>query len=279
MRSEQVTQNRRTELEEIKRYVDHDGCLMEFLASALDDPVPVPCGKCMNCARQTKRQPVPAELIHSAVEFLRGDSVLIEARRQWPSTAIVELQRAMPAAVGMTKRGKAGIKIPRDLRAERGRALCIYGDAGWGRKVAQCKYGGGHISDELVRAAAALIRDGWQPDPFPEWIACVPSNRQPILVSDFARRLAVTLNLSFQPVIEKVRDTEPQKLMENSAQQVRNLLQAFSVKRDILSAPVILVDDVIDSGWTATMIAALLRINGSGPVFPFALAKATAGDS
>ena len=54
----------------------------------------------------------------------------------------------------------------------------------------------------------------------------------------------------------------------NSAQQVRNVLQGFSVKRDILSRPVILVDDVIDSGWTVTIIAALLRINGSGPVFP-----------
>jgi len=278
-RSEQVTQNRRAELEEMKRYVDHDGCLMEFLARALDDPAPVPCGKCMNCTRLTRRQPVPAELIYSAVEFLRGDSVFIETRRRWPSAAILELQRAMPAAVGMTKRGRASAKIPQNLCAEQGRALSIYGDAGWGRKVAQCKYDQGHFNDQLLQAAAALIRDRWQPDPFPEWITCVPSNRQPILVSDFAQRLADTLNLSFQPVIEKVRETEPQKLMENSAQQVRNVLQAFSVKRDILSTPVILVDDVVDSGWTVTIIATLLRINGSGPVFPFALAKATAGDS
>jgi ATP-dependent DNA helicase RecQ len=66
--------------------------------------------------------------------------------------------------------------------------------------------------------------------------------------------------------------------MENSTQQVRNLLGAFSVGRDILEAPVLLVDDVIDSGWTMTMIAVLLRLKGSGPVFPFALARATAGD-
>jgi len=59
---------------------------------------------------------------------------------------------------------------------------------------------------------------------------------------------------------------------------VRNVLEAFSVKRDILAAPVILVDDVIDSGWTITVTAALLRMNGSGPVFPFGLARATAGD-
>ncbi len=67
--------------------------------------------------------------------------------------------------------------------------------------------------------------------------------------------------------------------MENSAQQVRNLVEAFSIERDILAAPVILVDDVVDSGWTLTMVGALLRINGSGPVFPLTLAKATPGDS
>lgn len=67
--------------------------------------------------------------------------------------------------------------------------------------------------------------------------------------------------------------------MQNSAQQVRNVLGAFSVERDILNSPVLLVDDVIDSGWTLTIISALLRRNGSGDVFPFVLAKATAGDS
>jgi len=67
--------------------------------------------------------------------------------------------------------------------------------------------------------------------------------------------------------------------MENSAQQLRNLLEAFTVQRDILKTPVLLIDDVIDSGWTLILISVLLRMNGSGPVFPFALARATAGDS
>jgi ATP-dependent DNA helicase RecQ len=279
LRSEQVTQNRRNELAEIKRYVDHDGCLMEFLARSLDDPTSGPCGKCMNCTRQTERQPIPAELICSAVEFLRGDSVFIETRRHWPRAAITELQQAMPAAVGMTKQGSASVKIPDDLRTEKGCALCIYGDAGWGRIVVEGKYARRHFSDELVEAASRLIRDRWQPNPSPEWITCVSSNRHPSLVSDFAQRLALELHIPFKQVIEKVRENEPQKLMENSAQQVRNLLGAFSIDRGILHTPVLLVDDVIDSGWTLTMIAALLRMNGSGPVFPFALARATAGDS
>ncbi len=84
----------------------------------------------------------------------------------------------------------------------------------------------------------------------------------PEYVSGFARELAAQLGIPFLSVIEKTRETEPQKRMENSAQQVGNLLGAFSVERGILSAPVILVDDVIDSGWTMTMIAALLRMKG-----------------
>src|SRR5206468_4445671 len=260
-------------------YVDHPGCLMEFLARALDDPAPVPCGKCMNCSRQSKRQLIPTELIHGAIEFLRGDDVRFETRKQWPGATLAEIQEAMPNAVGLTKQGKPSRKIPDHLRAEQGRALSVYGDAGWGRAVAEGKYKLNHFSDELVQASATLVRDRWQPDPSPEWITCVPSNRNPLLVSDFAQRLALELRIPFKPVIEKLRDTEPQKLMENSTQQVRNLLATFLVSRDILNAPVILVDDVIDSRWTITIIAALLRIQGSGPIFPFALAKATAGDS
>src|SRR5205823_6355869 len=50
MRAGQVTQNRLSELAQIKTYVEHNGCLMEFLGHALDDPTAAPCGKCMNCA-------------------------------------------------------------------------------------------------------------------------------------------------------------------------------------------------------------------------------------
>ena len=38
--------------------------------------------------------------------------------------------------------------------------------------------------------------------------------------------------------------------------------------------PVLLVDDIIDSGWTLTVIGAALREAGSGPVYPLVLARA-----
>ncbi len=37
----------------------------------------------------------------------------------------------------------------------------------------------------------------------------------------------------------------------------------------------LLIDDIVDSRWTLTEVAALLRQNGSGPVHPMLLAEAT----
>ena len=42
--------------------------------------------------------------------------------------------------------------------------------------------------------------------------------------------------------------------------------------------PVLLVDDIVDSRWTLTVAAWLLRTHGSGEVHPFALAVASARD-
>ena len=273
LHSDEITKRRRSEFDEMKRYVQHDGCLMEFLARALDDPAPAACGKCMNCAQRVERQPIPQALIQQAAEFLKEESIPLETRKRWPAALVRVLRDAYPETVVSSQ------KIPEHLRPETGRALCVYGDAGWGRLIAHCKYETGHFTDDLVEAASALIRDRWQPDPFPEWVACVPSRRHPLMVFDFAARLASRLKIPILNVVEKTRETQPQKHMENSAQQVRNLLGAFSVKRDILATPVLLIDDVRDSGWTMTIIAALLRARGSGPVFPFALALAAAGDS
>jgi len=49
----------------------------------------------------------------------------------------------------------------------------------------------------------------------------------------------------------------------------------FAVAQGIPNGPVLLVDDMIDSGWTMTVLAVLLCRAGVGPVFPVALASTT----
>ena len=46
---------------------------------------------------------------------------------------------------------------------------------------------------------------------------------------------------------------------------------ATRLLRGAVPGPVLLVDDVVDSRWTLTVVTAALVDAGSGPVFPFAL--------
>ena len=136
----------------------------------------------------------------------------------------------------------------------------------------------GRFRDELVTAVAEMIRDRWRPSPAPQWVTCVPSLKRPDLVPDFACMLATHLGLPFHGAITKVCDNELQKMQQNRYHQCRNLDGAFEAKANLPAGPVLLVDDIIDSRWTVTVLAALLRRAGSGPVYPVALASANTGD-
>ena len=115
----------------------------------------------------------------------------------------------------------------------------------------------------------------WNPHPAPTWVTCIPSRRHPDLVPDFARRLALALELPFQGVLEKTDDRPEQKAMANSSQQARNIDGSLAIRAgELPKGPVFLVDDMVDSGWTLTIAAWLLRSGGSGPVFPLVLARA-----
>ena len=123
-------------------------------------------------------------------------------------------------------------------------------------------------------AAVQLFRR-WAPDPAPGWVACVPSTAAPELVGSFGHRLAIRLGLDFHDVVRRVRPGRPQKEMENSVQQVRNVADAFEVVTPLPDdRPVLLIDDIVDSGWTLTIVGTRLRAAGSGEVYPFVLAKA-----
>lgn len=272
LRAEQVTEKRRDELAQMAAYVDHGECLMQFLARALDDPHPMPCGKCMNCTGQQKRQPPPAELIEEAVRFLRGNHFEIEPKIQFPKALLTQLHAAGLADVDA--RGNPKSTIPPLLRPEAGLVLSAYGDAGWGQKVAAGKYTHGRFDHELVEASAALVREKWPGDLAPAWVTAIPSVDHP-LVFAFAEELGGALGIPFQKSLRRVRATIPQKQMENTFQQLKNLLGALEVAGPLPQGRVLLVDDIVDSGWTLNLGGILLRKAGAGQVYPFALAKAT----
>lgn len=255
-----ITAIRKQEQAQMQAYMRHTGCLMEFLATTLDDPNAKPCGKCANCKGQPLLSPdYDVDLANRAAVFLKRSHQPLKPRKQWPNGG------ALPT-YGFT--GNIGSA----LRAQEGRALCLWRDAGWGRMVASGKYDHEHFDNQLVAACVEMIHQ-WKPDPAPEWVACIPSLKRPVLVPDFARRLAEALGLPFRACLQKVKSNPPQKEMQNSFQQAHNLDGVFVADTaTLLPGPCFLVDDMTDSGWTFTVAAAVLRQAGCAAVFPLALA-------
>jgi ATP-dependent DNA helicase RecQ len=138
--------------------------------------------------------------------------------------------------------------------------------------VAEGKYEHGFFNDELVGACKEMIQQ-WNPAPTPEWITCIPSLNRPELVPGFARRLAVALGIPFHECIRKAKANPPQKEMQNSFQQAHNLDGVFVVEpATVPKGSCLLIDDMVDSRWTFTVAAAVLRKAGCSTVFPLALA-------
>jgi ATP-dependent DNA helicase RecQ len=263
-RIERMTKLRRSELERMQVYVGSRDCLMQFLAAELSDPDAGPCGKCVSCIGFLLREDYPEKLAQAAVEFLDRQDNLILPRKRWPAGLTNEMRGNIAAA----------------QLAQEGRALCRWGDPGFGTLVRQGKQLEHRFDQQLVEGAARLIGNRWRPQPAPAWITSVPSRRHQTLVSDFTQRLARSLGLPFVECIRKVRDTQPQKTRANSFQQAQNLVGAFSVEQaGVRPGPVLLIDDMVDSKWTFTVCAALLRQAGSGAVYPFALADSSSEDN
>lgn len=263
-----LTVQRAAEWEQMERYLANERCSMQFLAEALDDPYAQPCGRCAVCLG---RPVLPLEVQRNtqiaARRFVRHSEMPLELNKQWDLDAFTQYRQQFRWTA---------FKIPTTLRGEEGRILSRWGEPVWGEVVAQGK-AHGRFDDELVEAAVDLIRNRWGDGAPVAWVTCIPSNRHPNLVPDFAARLATALGLPFRAAIQKTRETEPQKEMENRYHQCNNLDGSFTVQRSaILKGAVLLVDDVVDSAWTLTLAAALLRQAGAGAVYPIALATTAA---
>jgi ATP-dependent DNA helicase RecQ len=228
---------------------------MLFLTRLLDDSSSTACGVCDVCAVEQFRGLLDPAEVAAARLYLRQGFITIEPRKRLVGQALPDAQRF-----------------------DTGRALCAWGERGWGTMVSSGRHEGARFDDRLVGAAADMIRE-WAPEPMPTWVAFVPSLRHPVLVADLARRLGAALDLPVLDVIRKVRDTPRQKGMQNSAHQHANVDGAFTVSGTLPPGPVLLVDDLVDSRWTFTEIARRLRLAGAEQVYPLALASTMGRDS
>ena len=258
-RVERLTSLRREEVAEMQEYVKLPfGSHMEFLIRKLDGDI----SKIPNPTLPALSEEIESSTLKKAEDFLSGLTYQISPRKTWPTG-------------GLPKYGVFST-ILKTQRSESGRSLSEWGDRKWWKQVNDGKYLEHHFPDTLLNPFANLINDSFSEDQI-TWMTCIPSLRRPDLLPDFMKRLSVTIGLPFLPVIYTTELRPEQKTMNNSYHQARNLDGAFGIVGKLPTGNVLLIDDMVDSRWTITVAAFLLRTHGSGLVFPATLSMTSNG--
>ncbi|MGW1885439.1 RecQ family ATP-dependent DNA helicase [Streptomyces sp. NPDC001970] len=275
-----VARQREAEQQAMRDYASAVGCRMEFLRRQLDDEEAAPCGRCDNCAGARFDAGVSTGALDAARGELGRPGVEVEPRKMWPTGL---------AAVGVDLKGR----IPVGEQSFTGRALGRLSDIGWGNRLRPMlapQAPDGQVPDDVVNAVVSVLADwakgpgGWSSGaddapPRPVGVVTIASRSKPRLVASLGSRIAEVGRLPLLGTVEYAPDAQVTHISRtNSAQRVRGLHDALIVPPALATAvesaagPVLLVDDLSDSGWTLAVASRLLRRAGAKGVFPLVLA-------
>jgi len=168
-----------------------------------------------------------------------------------------------------------GGRIAAGELAEPGRVIGRLSDIGWGTRLRE-HVGSGELPDRPVPAevidGCVRILAGWGWAERPVGVVGMGSRARPHQVGHLARRIAEIGRLPLLGTIEP-RGARP-TAGANSAQRLAAVWRGVGEPEFAVPAgPVLLVDDLIDSGWTMTVAARRLRKAGATAVLPLALAQ------
>ncbi|GAB2977386.1 DEAD/DEAH box helicase [Streptomyces pseudoechinosporeus] len=275
-----VAKQRATEQQAMRDYVTTTGCRMEFLRRQLDDEGAAPCGRCDNCAGPRFADTVSPAALDSARGELGRAGIEVEPRKMWPT--------GLPS-IGVDLKGR----IPAGEQAATGRALGRLSDIGWGnrlRPILAPQTPDGPVPDDVAKAVIGVLVDwakgpgGWasgSPDaqPRPVGVVTMASHSRPRLIQSLGAQVAEIGRLPLLGSLEYAAGAEAaQASRSNSAQRLKALDGALAVPPGLASAlagaqgPVLLVDDLTETGWTLAVAARMLRRTGAQGVLPLVLA-------
>jgi ATP-dependent DNA helicase RecQ len=272
-RLRRVAEARTAEQQTMIEYAETTRCRMEFLRRCLDDPQAEACGRCDNCAGELLDAEVSAGSLSAAQAFLGRAGVEIAPKKMWPTGM---------DAVGVPLKGK----IAPAEQVAAGRAVGRLSDLGWGsrlRVLVAADAVDGPVPDDITGAVVEVLKawahgdGGWEQRPAA--VVAVGSRRRPELVRSLAERIAAIGRLPLLGTLTAAHSGGDQP-RGNSAQRVRVLYDSFAVPPEVAAAlpdlpgPVLLVDDLVDSGWTMVLAGRALRQAGAPGVLPLALAVA-----
>jgi len=262
-RYRKLDEARKREQQAMLDYQDTDGCRMAFLRSQLDDPDLEDgerCGRCDNCTGSRYDGAVDATAAEDTRARLMRPGVEITPRKQWPSGL---------AKLGVDLSGRIGDG------PSPGRVIGRVTDLGWGARLRRVlDEPDGEVSDDVVQAAVKVLAS-WDWATRPTAVLALDSDNHPKLIGSLARELARLGKLTDLGTLQYAPERRP-VTAANSAYRVAALHGSWLAPDPAVIAgaggPVLLVDDVTDTGWTLTMAARVVRAAGAPDVLPFALA-------
>ena len=252
-----LARTRRAEADLMRQYAHGRGCLMAYLQTALDDPAPAPCGRCSVCTDDLPRpgaQPGQERLV-AARNYLRGEDIVVEPRRLWPS--------------GAGRKGK--IAGPAE-----GRAVAFADDPGWAQELlALQRVGYGSIPPELLAGAVAALgrwRTVWPARP----VAVVPAPAYSVEAGAnraLSQHLGAVGKLPVFDLFTWHGEAAPTDVA--SAPVVAHLERSIAfdaaAARALPPGPVLLCATTMRTGWSVTVASALLAEAGCQAVMPLVI--------
>ena len=289
-------------------YIATGECRMEYLRHELDDPAAAPCGRCDNCTRQPWPDTVSEAGAAAARDRLLRPGVEVTPRKMWPA-GMKELDIDAAGKIPPELSAEPGRALGRltDLGwGSRLRALLASaGDNGLVARATDARATDdratddhatdGPVPDDLVEAVVKVLA-AWNWERRPVGVITLPSRTRPELISSLGQRVADIGRIPYLGALAYAGDApsgppgsgraaalrparpRPTARQYNSAQRLRALWHELVVPgplRDAVSqiaGPVLLVDDRVETGWTMTVAARLLRDAGAPAVLPLALA-------
>ncbi|GAA4676291.1 RecQ family ATP-dependent DNA helicase [Pseudonocardia yuanmonensis] len=262
-RHQRIAAARKAEQQAMLDYLATDECRLVFLRRQLDDPDPTPCGRCDVCTGTVRSPEVSAEVSAAAAERLQKPGVQIAPRRMWPSGM---------KEIGVPVSGR----LKADELAEPGRAVGRLSDIGWGTRLRELLAGPDRPVPADLLDAVVRVLAGWDWAQRPVGVVGIGSRTRPHQLEHLTRRIAEIGRLPLLGTLPPAG--ERPGTHENSAQRLAAVWEAFDTAAlpDLsgLDGPVLLVDDLVDSGWTMTVAARAVRRAGAPAVLPLALALA-----
>ena len=239
---QEINNLRKQEINQLEELFETKECLNKKIIESLDDSTKISCGKCKNCLKR--------EILSSQIE----DKFRMIAE-QHIADSYIPLK-------------------PREKRMYDGMALSKYGDEPIGSLVSKSKYSNSPYPEAIYLKAIKLLTPIVKKYNL-QTITFVPSLNNK-LVDDFSLNLSKRLGLRFTPLFSK-KNNVSQKSMSNYIWQKKNAQENYSINSSVsvIGQQILLIDDIVDSGYTISSLGEKLIEAGAKGVFPCALSDAS----